>query len=101
MAPLILYALLGTLRQLQVGPTALISLLTGQALDAAGFLEENVSRKSISSHALESGAHGWRSTAGFVGGSHQRSAPWILGKMKKNQSFTPVFRGKTGIVQLF
>ena len=24
----------GTLRQLQVGPTALISLLTGQALDA-------------------------------------------------------------------
>ncbi|CAE7688058.1 SULTR4, partial [Symbiodinium pilosum] len=37
-APLVLYAMLGTLRQLQVGPTALISLLTGQALDSVGLL---------------------------------------------------------------
>jgi len=39
-APLVLYAVLGTLRQLQVGPTALISLLTGQALDSVGLLGE-------------------------------------------------------------
>lgn len=44
-APLVIYALLGTLRQLQVGPTALISLLTGQALDAVNLLgdEERLS----------------------------------------------------------
>ena len=39
-APLVLYSVLGTLRQLQVGPTALISLLTGQALDSVGLLGE-------------------------------------------------------------
>eukprot|EP00930_Biecheleria_cincta_P020136 TRINITY_DN1520_c0_g1_i2.p1 TRINITY_DN1520_c0_g1~~TRINITY_DN1520_c0_g1_i2.p1 ORF type:complete len:745 (+),score=137.70 TRINITY_DN1520_c0_g1_i2:79-2235(+) len=33
--PLLAYALFGTIRQLQVGPTALMSLLTGAALDAA------------------------------------------------------------------
>ena len=37
-APLLLYVLFGTISQLQVGPTALISLLTGQALDAAGLV---------------------------------------------------------------
>jgi len=37
-APLLMYALLGTLRQLQVGPTSLMSLLTGSALDAAGYM---------------------------------------------------------------
>merc|ERR1719272_2754279 len=36
-APLILYALFGTIRQVQVGPTALMSLITGQALDSLGF----------------------------------------------------------------
>jgi SulP family sulfate permease len=33
-APLIMYAFFGTIRQVQTGPTALMSLLTGQALDA-------------------------------------------------------------------
>ena len=94
MAPLILYALLGTLRQLQVGPTALISLLTGQALDAAGFLEENVPWKSsFEADFMSSGAHGWRSTTGFVGGSHQHSATWILGRVMKDGSFRPIFNG--------
>lgn len=34
--PLIAYGLLGTIRQVQPGPTALMSLLTGQALDQMG-----------------------------------------------------------------
>lgn len=34
--PLIAYGLLGTIRQVQPGPTALMSLLTGQALDSMG-----------------------------------------------------------------
>eukprot|EP00403_Amphidinium_massartii_P003029 CAMPEP_0178374306 /NCGR_PEP_ID=MMETSP0689_2-20121128/2308_1 /TAXON_ID=160604 /ORGANISM="Amphidinium massartii, Strain CS-259" /LENGTH=706 /DNA_ID=CAMNT_0019994271 /DNA_START=140 /DNA_END=2257 /DNA_ORIENTATION=+ len=33
-APLVAYSFLGTIRQVQPGPTALMSLLTGQALDA-------------------------------------------------------------------
>eukprot|EP00442_Polarella_glacialis_P026386 CAMPEP_0115072724 /NCGR_PEP_ID=MMETSP0227-20121206/14387_1 /TAXON_ID=89957 /ORGANISM="Polarella glacialis, Strain CCMP 1383" /LENGTH=694 /DNA_ID=CAMNT_0002459499 /DNA_START=14 /DNA_END=2098 /DNA_ORIENTATION=+ len=39
--PLIAYALFGSLRQVQVGPTALMSLLTGGALDAAGYIGED------------------------------------------------------------
>lgn len=35
-APLVVYTLLGTIRQVQPGPTALMSLLTAQALDSAG-----------------------------------------------------------------
>jgi len=42
-APLILYSLFGTIRQVQPGPTALISLLTGQTLDALG-LETDAAR---------------------------------------------------------
>lgn len=42
-APLVVYACLGTLRQLQAGPTALMSLLTGQALDHFG-LEDDADR---------------------------------------------------------
>eukprot|EP00929_Paragymnodinium_shiwhaense_P031034 TRINITY_DN17476_c0_g1_i1.p1 TRINITY_DN17476_c0_g1~~TRINITY_DN17476_c0_g1_i1.p1 ORF type:complete len:738 (+),score=158.94 TRINITY_DN17476_c0_g1_i1:41-2215(+) len=37
--PLVTYAVLGTIRQLQVGPTALISLLTGAALDDVGLVD--------------------------------------------------------------
>eukprot|EP00913_Durusdinium_trenchii_P014733 g13821.t2 len=51
-APLVIYALLGTLRQLQVGPTALISLLTGQALDAVNLLGENERLTGASTLAL-------------------------------------------------
>merc|ERR1719408_813368 len=36
-APLIVYSMFGTIRQVQPGPTALMSLLTGQTLDALGF----------------------------------------------------------------
>lgn len=39
--PLLMYGLFGTIRQLQVGPTALMSLLTGAALHSAGILEES------------------------------------------------------------
>jgi SulP family sulfate permease len=34
--PLVVYAAMGTIRQVQPGPTALMSLLTGQALDSLG-----------------------------------------------------------------
>jgi len=34
--PLVAYTMFGTIRQVQVGPTALISLLSGQALDGLG-----------------------------------------------------------------
>jgi len=40
-APLVVYALLGTIRQVQPGPTALMSLLTAQALDAMGMLDDD------------------------------------------------------------
>jgi SulP family sulfate permease len=36
-APLVVYSIFGTMRQVQPGPTALVSLLTGQALDSLGF----------------------------------------------------------------
>jgi len=36
-APLLVYSLLGTIRQVQPGPTALMSLLCGQALDSLGY----------------------------------------------------------------
>eukprot|EP00928_Gymnodinium_smaydae_P087966 TRINITY_DN7212_c0_g1_i1.p1 TRINITY_DN7212_c0_g1~~TRINITY_DN7212_c0_g1_i1.p1 ORF type:complete len:837 (+),score=138.31 TRINITY_DN7212_c0_g1_i1:32-2512(+) len=36
--PLVVYALFGTIRQVQPGPTALMSLLTGQALDSMGLV---------------------------------------------------------------
>ncbi|CAJ1336901.1 unnamed protein product [Effrenium voratum] len=49
-APLVLYSLLGTLRQLQVGPTALMSLLTGQALD--GVLLETESARMAGAATL-------------------------------------------------
>jgi len=51
-APLVIYALLGTLRQLQVGPTALISLLTGQALDAVNLLGDEERLAGASTLAL-------------------------------------------------
>eukprot|EP00913_Durusdinium_trenchii_P018280 g17175.t1 len=51
-APLVIYALLGTLRQLQVGPTALISLLTGQALDAVNLLGDDERLSGASTLAL-------------------------------------------------
>jgi len=35
-APLLVYALFGTMRQVQTGPTAVMCLLTGQALDSMG-----------------------------------------------------------------
>mmetsp|Transcript_96115 Transcript_96115/g.256912 ORF Transcript_96115/g.256912 Transcript_96115/m.256912 type:complete len:723 (+) Transcript_96115:45-2213(+) len=37
--PLVMYAVFGTIRQVQAGPTALMSLLTGSALDAAGLTD--------------------------------------------------------------
>eukprot|EP00931_Biecheleriopsis_adriatica_P060993 TRINITY_DN36650_c0_g2_i1.p1 TRINITY_DN36650_c0_g2~~TRINITY_DN36650_c0_g2_i1.p1 ORF type:complete len:776 (-),score=150.05 TRINITY_DN36650_c0_g2_i1:10-2028(-) len=40
-APLVAYSLFGTIRQVQPGPTALMSLLTGQALDQMGFLDDS------------------------------------------------------------
>jgi len=39
--PLVMYAAFGTIRQVQPGPTALLSLLTGQALDGLGLQEDN------------------------------------------------------------
>jgi len=36
--PLVVYACLGTIRQVQPGPTALMSLLSGQALDGFGYV---------------------------------------------------------------
>lgn len=51
-APLVIYAMLGTLRQLQVGPTALISLLTGQALDAVNLLGDEERLAGASTLAL-------------------------------------------------
>jgi len=42
-APLVVYTLLGTIRQVQPGPTALMSLLTAQALDAMK-LDDDASR---------------------------------------------------------
>jgi len=36
--PLLVYALFGTMRQVQTGPTALMCLLTGQALDSLGVM---------------------------------------------------------------
>ena len=42
----------GTLRQLQVGPTALISLLTGQALDAVNLLGDEERLAGASTLAL-------------------------------------------------
>mmetsp|Transcript_96116 Transcript_96116/g.256921 ORF Transcript_96116/g.256921 Transcript_96116/m.256921 type:complete len:727 (+) Transcript_96116:45-2225(+) len=41
--PLVMYSLFGTIRQVQAGPTALMSLLTGSALDSAG-LEDPMDR---------------------------------------------------------
>lgn len=38
--PLLVYACFGTIRQVQPGPTALMSLLTGQALDSLGCLTD-------------------------------------------------------------
>eukprot|EP00929_Paragymnodinium_shiwhaense_P010394 TRINITY_DN11500_c0_g3_i1.p1 TRINITY_DN11500_c0_g3~~TRINITY_DN11500_c0_g3_i1.p1 ORF type:complete len:824 (-),score=79.07 TRINITY_DN11500_c0_g3_i1:211-2556(-) len=38
--PLVVYAMFGTIRQVQPGPTALMSLLTGQALDSMGYEDE-------------------------------------------------------------
>lgn len=38
--PLLSYALTGSIRQAQVGPTALMSLITGGALDAAGYVND-------------------------------------------------------------
>lgn len=40
-APLLVYALMGTIRQVQPGPTALMSLITGKALDSMGLLDPN------------------------------------------------------------
>jgi len=37
--PLVVYALFGSIRQVQPGPTALMSLLTGQALDSMGLVD--------------------------------------------------------------
>jgi len=43
--PLVAYTMFGTIRQVQVGPTALISLLSGQALDGLGLgIEDPVER---------------------------------------------------------
>ena len=42
----------GTLRQLQVGPTALISLLTGQALDGMNLLSDEERLSGASTLAL-------------------------------------------------
>jgi SulP family sulfate permease len=39
-APLLAYSVFGTIRQVQPGPTALVSLLTGQALDSWGYTSE-------------------------------------------------------------
>jgi len=47
-APLLAYACFGTIRQVQPGPTALVSLLTGQALDSMG-LEDPMARMASAS----------------------------------------------------
>merc|ERR1719408_1031410 len=39
--PLVAYAVFGTIRQVQPGPTALMSLLTGQALDSMGLEDDS------------------------------------------------------------
>lgn len=39
-APLLMYSLFGTIRQVQPGPTALMSLITGQALDGMGLVTD-------------------------------------------------------------
>ncbi|CAE7391319.1 SULTR2 [Symbiodinium microadriaticum] len=38
--PLLVYAMFGTMRQLQIGPTAVVGMLAGQALDSAGFFTD-------------------------------------------------------------
>lgn len=43
--PLVAYTMFGTIRQVQVGPTALVSLLSGQALDGLGLgIDEPIAR---------------------------------------------------------
>lgn len=50
--PLMLYACLGSIRQIQVGPTALMSLLTGEALDSAGITSSSEKLATASFLAL-------------------------------------------------
>merc|ERR1719414_1409584 len=47
-APLLVYAFFGTIRQVQPGPTALMSLLTGQMLDSMS-LEDDAARVAAAS----------------------------------------------------
>mmetsp|Transcript_15392 Transcript_15392/g.33313 ORF Transcript_15392/g.33313 Transcript_15392/m.33313 type:complete len:709 (+) Transcript_15392:139-2265(+) len=51
-APLIVYSLFGTMRQVQTGPTALMSLLTGQALDSMDILDKEMRIKGACLLAL-------------------------------------------------
>eukprot|EP00928_Gymnodinium_smaydae_P007314 TRINITY_DN12648_c0_g1_i1.p1 TRINITY_DN12648_c0_g1~~TRINITY_DN12648_c0_g1_i1.p1 ORF type:complete len:794 (+),score=182.90 TRINITY_DN12648_c0_g1_i1:83-2464(+) len=53
--PLVVYALLGTIRQVQPGPTALMSLLTGSALDSMGLVSDEDRIKVAAMMALAVG----------------------------------------------
>jgi len=54
--PLLMYAMLGSIRQVQPGPTALMSLLTGQALDGMGLDSDEDRIKGAALIALLVGA---------------------------------------------
>ena len=58
--PLLVYAMFGTMRQLQIGPTAVVGMLAGQALDSAGFFTDEEHIDGAAQIALLSGGVSFR-----------------------------------------